>query len=85
MEVCQGRGEGGRLAEYLQLFQLFLHFLGHSSHCLCSCDPHVQQTERKGCWEITDINLNIMHPLEENMHARECDYCDYYSLVLSVF
>jgi len=35
--------------------------------------------------EITDININIMYPLEDNMHARECDYCDYYSLVLSVF
>jgi len=32
IEVCQGRGEGGGLAEYvanLQLFQLFLHFLWH--------------------------------------------------------
>ena len=45
------------LAKYttnLQLFQLFLHFLGHSSHCLCSrktlfccLDPRVQQTEGK--------------------------------------
>ena len=47
----------GELAKYmtnLQLFQLFLHFLGHSYHCLCSrktlfcsLDPRVQQTEGK--------------------------------------
>ena len=51
---------GGELAKYmtnLQLLQLFLHFLGHSSHCLCSrktlfccLDPHVQWTEGKGYW-----------------------------------
>ena len=48
---------GGGLTEYmanLKLFQLVLHFLRHSSHCLCSrktvfccLDPHVQQTEGK--------------------------------------
>ena len=47
----------GELAKYianLQLFQLFLHFLRHSLHCLCShrtlfccLDPRVQGTEGK--------------------------------------
>jgi len=39
----------------LQLFQLFLHFLGHSSHCLCPrrtlfccLDPCVQWTKGQG-------------------------------------
>ena len=46
---------GRRWMANLQLFQLFLHFLGHSSHCLCPrrtlfccLDSRVQWTERQG-------------------------------------